>query len=229
MSLLKLDLDSNKRHLIVGDIHGRWDYFRQLLDKVNFDPFKDVIYSVGDLIDRGPDSVRVVKWFNSEPNAFVVMGNHEEMAIRPDLRSIWMWNGGQDTVRDLADNEKDEAWLISQIRDYPLVIEVGDSFRIVHAEFPLAWADANLHNFLEHYVAEEGVAGDNPLLWGRDVISMGHLYTPADNRTKVTYCGHTPIREVKTVHDHVFIDTWQGNKLTMVNPLTGEQHSVEYI
>jgi serine/threonine protein phosphatase 1 len=67
--------------LIVGDIHGCWDEFRALLDLAALGT-DDQIVSVGDLVDRGPQSPRVLRFFRDTPNARAVMGNHERKHVR---------------------------------------------------------------------------------------------------------------------------------------------------
>jgi serine/threonine protein phosphatase 1 len=67
--------------LIVGDIHGCWDEFQDLLDKAALGA-DDTIISVGDLVDRGPGSVRVLRFFRDMGNARAIMGNHERKHIR---------------------------------------------------------------------------------------------------------------------------------------------------
>ncbi len=67
--------------LIVGDIHGCWNEFQALLDKAALGS-DDRIISVGDLVDRGPDSPRVLEWFRTTPNARAIMGNHERKHVR---------------------------------------------------------------------------------------------------------------------------------------------------
>ena len=69
------------RTLIVGDIHGCWDEFAALLDLAALTS-DDTIISVGDLVDRGPGSPRVLDFFRSTPNARAIMGNHERKHVR---------------------------------------------------------------------------------------------------------------------------------------------------
>ena len=59
---IEIPLSENKRHFVVGDIHGRYDTFINLLEEINYDETTDMIYSVGDLIDRGPKVVEVVEF-----------------------------------------------------------------------------------------------------------------------------------------------------------------------
>lgn len=69
------------RTLIVGDIHGCWDEFQALLDLAALGA-DDQIVSVGDLVDRGPQSPRVLRFFRDTPNARAIMGNHERKHVR---------------------------------------------------------------------------------------------------------------------------------------------------
>ena len=63
--------------LIIGDIHGCWAELQALLDKVGPGE-RDLILAVGDLVNRGPDSPRVLDFFRQTPNAASIRGNHEE-------------------------------------------------------------------------------------------------------------------------------------------------------
>ena len=63
-----------KRTIIVGDVHGCIDEFDELVNLVSYDKTRDRLILLGDLIDRGPDSVAVVKRAR-EMNLECVMGN----------------------------------------------------------------------------------------------------------------------------------------------------------
>lgn len=67
--------------LVIGDIHGCWEELQELLQKVG-PGATDRIVSVGDMVDRGPESRRVLEWFRTTPNAQALMGNHERKHIR---------------------------------------------------------------------------------------------------------------------------------------------------
>ncbi len=80
--------------LIVGDIHGCWEEFQELLERVG-PTREDRILAVGDLIDRGPGAVAVFEFFRTTPNAAAVQGNHErkhvaahEGRVRPALSQV---------------------------------------------------------------------------------------------------------------------------------------------
>lgn len=68
------------RDLIVGDVHGCFTKLQASLDAVGFDPARDRLFSVGDLVDRGPESDQVLAWL-AQPWFHAVSGNHEVAAI----------------------------------------------------------------------------------------------------------------------------------------------------
>src|SRR5690606_8090567 len=52
------------RDIAVGDIHGHFTALQRELDRIDFDPAVDRLFSVGDLVDRGPECEDVIKWLN---------------------------------------------------------------------------------------------------------------------------------------------------------------------
>lgn len=60
----------------ISDIHGYYDLFCRLLDKIKFGG-GDTLYVLGDMVDKGPDGVRLAKLLFSMPNAYCIAGNHE--------------------------------------------------------------------------------------------------------------------------------------------------------
>lgn len=70
-----------KRDIIIGDVHGCFEELQQLLAELDVKP-EDRLISAGDMVDRGPDSVRVWEFFRDRPNSVVVMGNHERKHVR---------------------------------------------------------------------------------------------------------------------------------------------------
>jgi len=68
------------KRLIIGDIHGCYSEFQELLSKAGLSE-EDEIIATGDIIDRGPDSPKLLNYFNNHPNAYSVMGNHEHKHI----------------------------------------------------------------------------------------------------------------------------------------------------
>ena len=68
------------RHIIIGDIHGCIKEFSNLLDKLQLTS-EDKLYSVGDVIDKGPDPIGCIR-LARQLNIQTVRGNHEDKPIR---------------------------------------------------------------------------------------------------------------------------------------------------
>ncbi len=100
------------RAYVVGDIHGRLDLLDQLLDTIHTDignrkSRKVLLVFVGDLIDRGPDSAKVIERLRTYRHRAVrtmfLLGNHEEVLLRildgeAELITKWRWFGGTECL-----------------------------------------------------------------------------------------------------------------------------------
>jgi serine/threonine protein phosphatase 1 len=111
------------RTLVIGDIHGCHEELIELLDRAALSS-ADTLVSIGDLVDRGPGSVEVVRLFRSRPGAIALMGNHE----RKHVRGILSYS--QEITRLQFGEEYDDLcrWMTS----LPYYLET-DSASIVHA------------------------------------------------------------------------------------------------
>ncbi len=76
---------------VIGDIHGCWETLQRLLDRVQWDPVEDELWLVGDLVNRGPRSLEVLRWARRHSERIVsVLGNHDlhlvarARGLRPD-------------------------------------------------------------------------------------------------------------------------------------------------
>lgn len=72
---------TTQRRIFIGDIQGCRVELEQLLEKLRFDPSSDVLHPVGDMVNRGPDSVGVLRLLKSL-DAGGVLGNHEVHLLR---------------------------------------------------------------------------------------------------------------------------------------------------
>lgn len=238
---LKLSLDDD-RHLIVGDIHGRYEQLLRLLDRANYDPAKDIVYTVGDMIDRGPDSVKVLEFFQRE-RCYTIKGNHELMCLDSDWYDTWVKNGGIECMDSVYAIGQDHEWLKDQIRNLPWVIEVGEdgeegAFRIIHAEHPAGWPDAFLRKTLN-----EALNHSDPTfahtVWSRKLVQAaaanvanmrpaGYGIEFHPERYRVNFCGHTPVNRALRCGDTWFLDTWFGKTQTMIDAVTFERFVEPY-
>lgn len=138
-------LNTTGRDLIVGDIHGHFTKLRAALDEIGFNPERDRLFSVGDLVDRGPECDQAIEWLHL-PWFHAVQGNHEDMAIRWPNGHMdpynYAANGGGWNISNPPDVQAEIAAALGAL---PIAIELQTAdglVGIVHAECPTqAWAD----------------------------------------------------------------------------------------
>ena len=108
----------NGRDFVVGDVHGCFRTLEQLLARVAFESGRDRLFSVGDLVDRGPHSEVAIEWLVEGRFTAVTMGNHENALAAYLLgRSQAVY---EPWWRDLID---DQLW-IAALRSMPLAITI---------------------------------------------------------------------------------------------------------
>jgi serine/threonine protein phosphatase 1 len=111
------------RTLVIGDIHGCYAELLQLVAKVNLTA-EDWLISLGDIVDRGPDSVQVYDFLKHRPNTIVLMGNHERKHLYQTL------SYSQEIVKIQFGDRYGE--FIDWVRDLPYYHEM-ESAILVHA------------------------------------------------------------------------------------------------
>lgn len=125
-------------HYVTADLHGCYDAFIDLLQKIRFQD-DDIIYIIGDVVDRGPEGIKLLKYIKKAPNIILLLGNHEMMmrnALNSKDNELWFYNGGMITYHRFLKLAKEEQ---EDIRAYldslPLFLDVtvGErTFRLVH-------------------------------------------------------------------------------------------------
>lgn len=120
-------METKLRTIIIGDVHGCIDEFNSLLIKLNYDSSNDRIILLGDLIDRGPDSVAVIRRAR-QLNLDCVMGNHEHKFLKW-YRSVGTKNDVYDSKPHYTQFSEED---INYIFQMPQYIKIDD-FIIVHA------------------------------------------------------------------------------------------------
>ncbi len=69
------------RDFVIGDLHGMFHTLEAMMETVSFDKNADRLFSVGDLVDRGPQSERILQ-FLDEPWFHAIQGNHEQLLLQ---------------------------------------------------------------------------------------------------------------------------------------------------
>ncbi|MDX8406090.1 MAG: symmetrical bis(5'-nucleosyl)-tetraphosphatase [Mariprofundus sp.] len=156
----------------VGDIQGCYKSLRELLDKVAFDPTTDTLWCVGDMVNRGADSLNTLRYLKSLGDACVcVLGNH-------DLHLLEQYAGGRayhrDTLADvLAAPDCDE--LIEWLRFRPLLhYDAALGWCMVHAGLLPGWSLKKAGKRAR--AVETQLQGDN---WQSFCLQLHHVKFPA--------------------------------------------------
>ncbi len=215
--VLRLSKNQLGRDFVVGDIHGCFDLLDIFYKEVNFDKNRDRLISVGDVIDRGPDSAAAMdyickSWF------YMVCGNHEEMLIGSQERlygmyELWMNNGGEwsDDASDAQLNE-----MADYFRGLPYLIEVETEHGkvgVVHADMPdvLSWNET-LDAVEKNKLKEKDL---KVYLWSRETyrkLRMSMEYPGAIQEVLIEgahklYVGHSIVKQPVSFGNVMFIDT----------------------
>lgn len=147
MILKKANVDISKYEniYVTSDIHGHYEEFMALLDKIRFSE-NDLLIVNGDCIDRGYDNLSILDYCFTTENVVLLMGNHEHMLTSMisgdyDMFENWtIYNGGNKTYSELqnlkVENKNEFNKTLSMVNDLPHYIELDindNKYLIVHA------------------------------------------------------------------------------------------------
>jgi len=180
-----------RKRFVIGDIHGCIRTFRTLIQEKIHPSGKDVIYLLGDYIDRGPDSKAVVDYIlELQQKSFQVialMGNHEYMLNHAqnsiNFFKLWMINSGFTTLRDFG-------VIVETYYSPKSILQIPGRY----LEFfrKLSMYEQTEGFFLSHGCFDGKT--DNPLddidsmIWGRKVA-----YNAGFLKGRILIHGHTPV------------------------------------
>jgi serine/threonine protein phosphatase 1 len=206
------------RHLAVGDIHG---CFKALTTLAAFVPFQpdDVLITLGDYVDRGPDSCAILDWlidYHGKRKLVALRGNHELMMLaawkHEEALPEWLASGGDATLASY-----------SPFDDPDRFADVSDT----HWEFLKAgtrgWYETKTHFFVHANAYPDCALEEQPdfmLYW------EPFIYPPPHQSGKIMVCGHTPQKSGKprSIGHAVCIDTGacKGGWLTCLDVGSGQ-------
>ncbi|MBM3341478.1 MAG: symmetrical bis(5'-nucleosyl)-tetraphosphatase [Betaproteobacteria bacterium] len=123
----------------IGDVQGCYDALRRLLDIVGFDPPRDRLWLVGDLVNRGPQSLQTLRYLlRLGDNVVSVLGNHDLHLLVAASSYTKQYPG--DTLSGILDApDRDE--LLHWLRQQKLM-HVGNGYAMVHAGLLPQWSVA---------------------------------------------------------------------------------------
>jgi bis(5'-nucleosyl)-tetraphosphatase (symmetrical) len=120
---------------VIGDIHGCRQTLQRLLERIGWDPAADELWLVGDLVNRGPDSLEVLRWAVKQERLVAVLGNH-------DLHLLALADGlvdksCEDSLDEVLD-APDGDCLLDWLRARPF-LHLRDGVAMVHAGLWPRW------------------------------------------------------------------------------------------
>lgn len=181
----------------IGDVQGCFDDLLRLLDKIDFDPDKDQLWFAGDLVNRGPNSLEILRFVKGLNSAAIsVLGNHDLhlLAVASGARKVRK----KDTITDVL-NAPDCEELLFWLRHQPLLQHDDElGYTLVHAGIPPQWdlaqaqacarevetvlQNTNYKEFLKR------IYGAKPRRWRNDLEGWGRLRFIANCFTQMRYC-----------------------------------------
>lgn len=184
---------------LCSDLHGFClEKFKMMLERVAFSD-SDFLWVLGDVIDRGSDGVRILKWLMAHRNAQLILGNHEAMMLassflfeeitegsiadltgtKLDTYAAWVSNGGQTTLDALsAMRNREIKYILEYLQEAPLYETLtvnGKDFILTHSGLGSFSKDKKL----SAYSSED-------LLWNRPSLDEEYF----EDITVIF--GHTP-------------------------------------
>ena len=197
------------RIMAIGDVHGQYEKLKTLMRRIKFDPAQDILVFLGDLMDRGPESLQCLDYVmhlqkqHSEA-VICLMGNHEremldyfdalaktrdELDVRLLNRtSQWLVYGGDKTLPQLQElGPKALRHRLDYVRNLPLYYRIG-------------------YYYFCHAGVKPGVPlgqqQEKDLIWIRDEFYNGY------NGKETVIVGHTPIQNLQYMFKDIAWDKY---------------------
>lgn len=173
----------------VSDLHGQYDMFIQLLELIKFSN-NDTMYIIGDIIDRGSDSIKLLKYVMANKNIIMAKGNHEEMFEAEyngkEPIGVWGCNGGKTTYAEIKYESSETILKFKEyISNLPLYLDLGD-YLLVHAGILVPFDETN-----RTWENVKNYQDSDDLLWVRE-----KFYNRKALSDRVIVFGHTPTKYI---------------------------------
>lgn len=199
----------------IGDLQGCFAPLQRLLEKIQFDPSADQLWFVGDLVNRGPESLRTVRFVKSlDRSAVVVLGNHDLHLLTVAAGCVKAHRS--DTLNEIL-NAPDREELLTWLRHRPL-LHRGRGFTMIHAGLLPAWTIAQAQSLAtEVETALHGanyldflgtMYGNSPDRWHDDLSGWDRLRVITNAFTRLRVCTSAGVMEFS--HKGELADTPSG-------------------
>ncbi len=227
---------------VMSDIHGEYEKFVEILEMIQLTQ-SDTLYVLGDIIDRGPNPIKVLTKLMSMPNAICIVGNHELMALKclrflmqeitessinemddhlVDLL-LWQSNGSSNTIDEFRkldlESRQDAVEFIKDFLVYEEITVADKNYLLVHAGLGNYSPDKTI----EEYSLDE-------LVWMRADYDTEYF------KDVYVVSGHTPTQIIEgnpkpgfiyRHNNHIAIDCgacFPGGRLAAICLETGEEY-----
>jgi len=181
----------------IGDVQGCFDDLLRLLEKVDFDPGRDRLWFTGDLVNRGPNSLEILRFVkNLAGSAITVLGNHDMHLLAVAAGAVEPKR--KDTINEvLAADDCEE--LLFWLRHQPLLHHDTDlGYTMIHAGLPPQWdlvrAQACAHELeavlqnSDYEMFFRHMLGDKPRRWSKKLSGWERLRFISRCFTELRYC-----------------------------------------
>jgi len=182
----------------VGDLQGCLEPLKCLLQQVQFDPAKDKLWLVGDLVNRGPASLETLRYLYSIRESLVcVLGNHDLHLVAVAYNTERLKKN--DTLREIIE-APDSADLIEWLRQQRLVYhDAARDLTLVHAGIPPQWSiekslqraaevEAVLRDDEQLPLFLDGMYGNEPAKWDKKLHGIERLRVITNYFTRMRFC-----------------------------------------
>jgi bis(5'-nucleosyl)-tetraphosphatase (symmetrical) len=179
----------------IGDVQGCYDELRRLLDSLAFDPARDTLWLVGDIVNRGPRSLETLRFVRSlGDSAVTVLGNHDlhllvvAAGVRKPHRGDTL-----DEILEAPDREELLAWLRSR-----KLMHAAESYALVHAGLLPQWSIARALELAREVEAAlsgpdyalllQNMYGNTPTAWDDGLTGFDRLRVVVNAMTRLRLC-----------------------------------------
>ncbi|CUA81772.1 MULTISPECIES: symmetrical bis(5'-nucleosyl)-tetraphosphatase [Gulbenkiania] len=178
----------------IGDIQGCFGPFQRLLELIGFNPGRDTLWLTGDLVNRGPDSLGVLRWvFRHQDSVQIVLGNHDIhlLAVAEGFGKV----NPDDTLLDVI-HAADGKLLLDWLRCQPLMI-ADRHYAMVHAGLMPEWTIDRALDLAEEVEAELSgrdhrrflgrLYGNKPARWSDELKGIDRLRLVVNAMTRMRF------------------------------------------
>ena len=192
---------------VLSDIHGNRRRFQSVMEQIDLQP-EDMLYILGDVVDRHPAGICLLRQIMGMPNAKMILGNHEYMMLRAlghprdenhdDGRATehWYRNGGKVTHEHFNSlDEKEQREIIGYLRKLPLELDVevnSIAYKLVHAAPAAAYDGDPVYKTPTHFAVWKRL-DPKDILPGEYTLVFGHTPT-------------------KYIYEHAPMAVWYGDR-----------------